>query len=234
MRTKKSTITTSFLIVLLIASTGLVMAESSTKTKASPVIKLPPPTLSGKSSFEEMLQKRRSVREYSGKSLKLNEISQILWAGQGITSPYGMRTAPSAGALYPMELYLLAAHVDGLPKGLYRYRQERHDLESVIEGDLRKALAKAALDQECIRDSAAAIIITAVYERTTIKYRDRGFRYVHMEVGHIAQNIYLQAQSLEVGTVFVGAFHDEDVKKILHILEEPLGIMPVGRIRGEK
>ncbi|MDH3973623.1 MAG: SagB/ThcOx family dehydrogenase [Deltaproteobacteria bacterium] len=217
--------------IILLALTGSLMAKNKTIPES---IKLPPPILNGKFSLEKTLQKRRSVREYSGKKLRLAQVSQLLWAAQGITSSDGMRTAPSAGALYPMEIYLLAGYVENLPQGIYRYRPEEHDMQTVAEGDFRDKLAEAALGQECIKEGAAVIIITAVYERTTVKYRDRGIRYVHMEVGHIAQNIYLQARSLDLGTVFVGAFYDRGVKKVLNIHEEPLGIMPVGTMGKEK
>ena len=143
-----------------------------------------------------------------------------------------MRTAPSAGALYPIELYLVAGRVDGLAAGIYRYHPKGHELLKVAEGDRRRDLHLAALDQESLRDGAAVVVIAAVYGRTTRKYGERGIRYVHMEVGSIAENIHLQAVSLNIGTVFVGAFDDERVKRVVNMAEgeELLAIMPLGRI----
>jgi len=196
-------------------------------------IKLPEPSYTGNISVEEALSKRRSIRAYSGENLTVEEVSQLLWAAQGITSPGGGRTAPSAGALYPLELYLVAGDVEGIDKGVYRYRPEEHDLEKVKDGDIRAELAEAALGQECVKDAAIDIVFTAVYARTTWKYGERGIRYVHMEAGHAAQNVYLQAVSLDLGTVVIGAFIDSEVNKIVNAREqeEPLYIMPVGRKR---
>lgn len=202
------------------------------QTELSGRITLPEPLFKGKISTEEALKRRRSVREYQDKPLTLEEISQLLWAAQGITGEYGMRTAPSAGALYPIELYIAAGRVDGLAAGIYRYRPKGHELQKVAEGDKRGDLYQASLEQESLRDGAAAVVIAAVYGRTTRKYGGRGIMYVHMEVGGVAENIYLQAVSLGIGTVFLGAFDDEMVKKVVNMAEgeEPLAIMPFGRI----
>lgn len=211
-----------------------VMGQGSPlKTELSDRIILPKPLFDGKFSTEEALKRRRSVRAYGDKPLTLQEVSQILWAAQGITGSYGMRTAPSAGALYPIELYLVAGRIDELAAGIYRYRPKGHELLKLAEGDKRRDLYLAALEQESVRDGAAAIVIAAVYGRTTIKYGKRGMRYVHMEVGSVAQNIYLQAASLKLGTVFIGAFDDDMVKRVINMPdgEEPLAIMPLGRIR---
>lgn len=222
------------LIASLITYGETVMAQGSrTKSEPSVIIALPEPIFDGNISTEKALKKRRSVREYGNKPLTLQEVSQLLWAAQGITGGYGMRTAPSAGALYPIELYLVAGRVNQLTAGIYRYRPKGHELLKLDEGDKRHNLYLAALEQEAVRDAAAAIVIAAVYGRTTIKYGKRGIKYVHMEVGSVAQNIYLQAASLRLGTVFVGAFDDKGVKRVIHMPEEeePLAIMPLGRIR---
>jgi len=183
-------------------------------------------------SVEEALFRRRSVREYSPQSLTLEEVSQLLWATQGVTSSQrGFRTAPSAGATFPMEIYLVVSRVDGLASGLYRYDPYENSVQMEVEGDLSRKLARAALDQYWVSEAAVNLVIAAVYERTTMRYGERGIRYVHMEAGHIGQNVYLQAEALGLGTVVVGAFHDEQVKKVLKIKEEPLYIMPVGRRR---
>jgi SagB-type dehydrogenase family enzyme len=194
-------------------------------------IELPSPLLDSQTSVEEALSKRRSVREYRDAPLTLNEVAQLLWSAQGITSPEGMRTAPSAGALYPLEVYLLAGNVDGLAAGVYHYHPHEHALSKVIEGDRRAALSEAALGQEAVQDGAVVIVIAGVFERTTRKYGERGIQYVHMEVGSVAQNIYLQAESLGLGTVFIGAFYDDQVKSVVGLShdEQPLCLMPVGR-----
>ncbi|MBE0517482.1 MAG: SagB/ThcOx family dehydrogenase [Methanophagales archaeon] len=204
-------------------------------------IKLPEPRYEGETSVEEALARRRSIRAYSGANLTLEEVSQLLWAAQGITAPWKEgtalqayvtgATAASAGGLYPLEVYLVVGEIEGFDKGVYKYRPENHELEKVKEGDVRKDLAKAALGQECVKDAAINIVFTAVYERTTVKYGERGERYVHMEVGHAAENVYLQTVSLGLGTVVIGAFFDDEIKKVLTApeKEEPLYIMPVGR-----
>nr|QNO52209.1 hypothetical protein LFOEMHHC_00035 [Methanosarcinales archaeon ANME-1 ERB6] len=201
------------------------------KTEVGGRIKLPEPSYTGNTSVETALSKRRSIRDYSGENLTLDEVSQLLWAAQGITAPWGGRTAPSAGALYPLELYVVVGDVEGIDKGVYKYSREEHELEKVKEGDIRAELAEAAVGQECIRDAAIDIVFTAVYERTTRKYGERGIRYVHMEAGHAAQNVYLQAVSLDLGTVVIGAFMDDRVKELVNAEEQEktLCIMPVGR-----
>jgi SagB-type dehydrogenase family enzyme len=194
-------------------------------------IRLPPPRDSGDMSVETALQKRRSVRDYKDSPLALADVSQLLWAAQGITSERGYRTAPSAGALYPLEVYLVAGQVNDLPAGVYKYQPRGHKLMKIAGDDQRSALAAAALGQQPVREGAVDIVLAAVYERTTVKYGRRGVQYVHMEVGHAAQNVYLQAESLALGTVFIGAFDDEKVKGLLKMpdAERPLGIMPVGK-----
>ncbi len=192
---------------------------------------LPPPRIAGNVTLEDALRFRRSVREYSNQPLKLVELSQLLWAAQGITDRRGFRTAPSAGALYPLELHVAAGNVDGLVQGVYWYDSVRHSLLSTVQGDVRGDLMAASLWQSWIGRGAAVIVIAAVYERTTMKYGQRGTRYVHIEVGHAAQNIFLQAVSLNLSTVTVGAFDDYKVAEILNMPmdERPLMLMPVGR-----
>ena len=203
------------------------------KTEVGGGIKLPEPSYTGNTSVEVALSKRRSIRDYSGENLSLDEVSQLLWAAQGITAPWGGRTAPSAGALYPLELYVVVGDVEGIDKGVYKYSREEHELEKVKEGDIRAELADAAGGQECIRDAAIDLVFTAVYERTTRKYGERGIRYVHMEAGHAAQNVYLQAVSLDLGTTVIGAFIDDRVKELVNAEEQEktLYIMPVGKKR---
>ncbi len=194
-------------------------------------IKLPKPKLEGGTALQETLRQRRSLRSFSSRALSLEQASQLLWAAQGITSAAGERTAPSAGALYPLELYLVAGAIEGLPAGLYKYRPDGHELHRRASGDLRHRLAGAALRQDFIKDAPATIAITGVYERVTRKYGGRGERYTHMEVGHAGQNLYLQATALGLGTVMVGAFRDDRVSEVLRLpkAERPLALMPVGR-----
>jgi SagB-type dehydrogenase family enzyme len=225
----------SVIAAAILINTILVACSNSkqlaTVETQNAVLTLPTPLYDSETSVEEALLERRSVRSYTDEPLTLAEVSQLLWAAQGITSSSGGRTAPSAGALYPLEIYLLAGEISDLPAGIYHYTPGKHALALIIEGDQRQALYEAALSQNAVKDAAALIVITAVYERTTVKYGERGKQYVHMEVGSVAQNIYLQAVSLDLGTVFIGAFHDDQVKRILHLskAEIPLGIMPVGR-----
>lgn len=187
----------------------------------------------GDTSVEQALLARRSVREYLQESLELGEVSQLLWAAQGITRPGGYRTAPSAGALYPLEVYVVAGNVNDLPPGIYHYQPQEHELILLAEGDRREALSAAALVQEAVKDAAGVLVISAVPDRTTVKYGERGVRYIHMEVGSVAQNVYLQAVPLNLGTVFIGAFYDEEVSQVLKLDdgEIPLCLLPVGRPR---
>jgi SagB-type dehydrogenase family enzyme len=170
------------------------------------------------------------VREFSRQALQLADVAQLLWAAQGVTSRDGGRAAPSAGALYPLELYLVAGNVDTLPAGLYHYRPQGHRLRPVTDGDLRKALAGAALDQPWVRSAPAVLVIAGVYERSATKYGQRARRYTHIETGHAAQNVYLQAEALGLGTVIVGAFEDAAVREVLGLPSghAPLALMPVG------
>ena len=205
------------------------------------VVVLPDPQLRGELSVEEALHARRSVREYADTALTLAEVSQVLWAAYGITRPLpsgpgflrgGLRTAPSAGATYPLELYLVAGLVEGLAPGVYRYDSRRHGLRPVAAGDVRADLAGAALGQKFISAAPVSVIYSAVFARTTGKYGERGRdRYVCMDVGHSAENVYLQCAALGLGTCAIGAFDDAAVKRVVGMPnpEEPLYIMPVGR-----
>jgi len=206
------------------------MAQSIDKLEIDKV-ELPKPSLIGEVSLEQLLAQRRSVRDYPETMLSLAEVGQLLWAAQGITHAKGFRTAPSAGALYPLELYVAVARVEGLTTGVYHYEPARHRLQKTIDDEVSTTLARAALSQSWIEDAAAVIVFTADYERTTRKYDKRGRRYVHMEVGHAAQNLFLQAGALGLATVTVGAFKDDDVARLLRIPKdwEPLLLMPIGK-----
>ncbi len=192
------------------------------------LIVLPNPNFKSNVSIEEALQKRRSVRSYRRDSLHLFEVSQVLWAAYGTTLGH-KKTCPSAGATYPLEIYLVAGDVKGLATGFYRYNPLNHTLNLLSRNDYRKQLTEASLNQEYIQEAPASIIIAAHFERTTKVYGKRGERYVYMEVGHCGQNIHLQCEALNLGTVIIGAFEDDKVKKILNIKGEPMYIMPIGR-----
>jgi len=206
--------------------------ESEEKIMDQQEIILPQPQKSSNTSIEESLLKRRSIREYKDEPLTITEISQILWAAQGITAPEsGSRTAPSAGALYPLEVYLIVRKVENFEPAVYKYLPKDHKLNKILKSDISGELIKVA--QDFVSQAPAILVFSGVFERTTQKYGERGIRYVYMEAGHAAQNVYLQAQSLGLGTVTVGAFSDEEFKKILNLPEEetPLYIMPIGKIK---
>ncbi|HDJ89638.1 MAG TPA: SagB/ThcOx family dehydrogenase [Thermoprotei archaeon] len=197
-------------------------------------IALPEPDIYGKMSVEEALARRCSTRSFSSTPLSLKQLGQILWAAQGMVKKVrGRRTAPSAGATYPLEIYVVIGKggVENLGSGIYHYIPRRHSIVKIKDGDYRRELAIAALRQYFIAEAPISIIITAIYERTTEWYGRRGIRYVHFEVGHVGQNIHLQAEALGLGTVMIGAFHDEEVAKILGIEkgENVLYIAPIGR-----
>ncbi len=194
------------------------------------------PTAAGAVSVEEALARRRSIRDYADKPLSLEQVMQLLWAAQGITLPtYGFRTAPSAGGTYPLELYVVTkpSGVDGLETGIYQYDPRDHRLARTSSGDFSGQLMAAALDQEWVGAAPANLVITAIFERTTAKYGERGIRYVWQESGHAAQNIYLQAVALGLGNVVIGAFHDSEIQRILNLsdFEKPLYVIPVGVLK---
>ena len=209
-----------------ISSTTLSHAIDETQT-----IALPAPQLKGPVSIEETIEGRRSVRDYTDEPLSLEELGQLLWAMQGITSPHGGRAAPSAGGTYPLEVFVVSGAVTGVPPGAYRYGPASHDLTLVVGGDVRASLQAASLNQQWVGAAPVDIVVAAIYERTMERYGERGIRYVHLEAGHAAQNLCLQAVGLGLGAVTVGAYHDEDVKALLKMTseEEPLYLIPVGR-----
>jgi len=195
------------------------------------MIKLPVPFYDAKFDLNKALQLRRSIREYKDRPLAMQEVSELLWAAQGITSLGGFRTTPSAGSLYPLEAYVVAGTVGELPPGVYQYDPRQHSISKKVEGDVRAALASASLEQHWMSKSAAMIVLTAVMDRTTGRYGDRGVRYVFMEAGHAAQSVLLEVVGLGLGAVAVAAFSDREVQKVLRLPEEeePLYIIPVGR-----
>jgi SagB-type dehydrogenase family enzyme len=221
--------TFSFLLAVLMADFAAA-EEGDARLAARDVNLPPPPPMIGAVSLGEALARRHSVREFTRGTLMLAEVSHLMWAAQGMTPPEG-RTAPSAGATYPLEVYVAAGEVDGLADGVYRYIPDSHHLEAVADGDVRVPLAATAADQEWIGGAAMVVVIAAVFDRTTERYGKRGERYVHMEVGHAAQNLLLQAAALGLGATPVGAFNDAEVSRLLRMPgnETPLYLVPVGR-----
>ena len=195
------------------------------KPSSASILRLPPPEQKGKMSLEEALVRRRSVREFTREALSERELSQLLWAAQGITHAEGLRSAPSAGALYPLELYVATAD------GFYHYEPRPHQLVRLSDRDLRAAMRRSAWQQEFITQAPAVFVLAAVHERMSRKYgAARTPRYIDMEVGHAAQNLLLQAVALGLGGVPVGAFEDEALQNALGLPSDqhPLYLVPVG------
>lgn len=223
------------LIPLLFISCSPTTNNSNTPYLEEDNIMLPEPTHEGTNGVEEAISSRISRRQFSDQAVNVQELSQILWAaqGKGIDGTTGAtRTAPSAGATYPVEIFVIAGELKverGIPAGVYHYNPSNHKLIPVLKEDQRKKLAQAALQQEFIAKAPVSIVLTAEYERTTRRYGERGRRYVHIEIGHITQNIHLQVESLGLGSVAVGAFDDNKLSNLLKTEFEPLMIIPFGR-----
>jgi len=198
-------------------------------------VKLPKPEYRGM-ILEEAIEQRRSVRNYSKKPITTLQLSQLLFAAQGITGKiYGqpLRAAPSAGALYPFEIYMVANNVQDLPRGIYHYSLRDHALELVKAGDFRRKITDAGLEQEMLGDAAVTFVLSAIFDRLRCKYGERGFRYAYIEAGHISQNICLQSVSLGLGSVCVGAFLDEKVNQLIEVdgrKEAAIYLHPVGAL----
>lgn len=208
-------------------------ARVTTKKKGrkETLIPLPEPQRSGPVSLEETLARRRSVRELGSTKLSLGELGQLLWAAQGVTSPEGYRTAPSYGALYPLEIVISVGRVNSLKPGIYRYVPETHGLRRIASGERHPDLAGAAFEQDWVGDNAAVAAIAADFQRTLIKYGPAGIRQVHMEAGHAAQNLLLQAVALGLDTVEVGAFDSKRAAEALSLPEDTqlLLLIPIGK-----
>jgi SagB-type dehydrogenase family enzyme len=196
-------------------------------------IKLPEARRQGAMSLEAALWARHSTRALTRDSLSLADVGQLLWAAQGVNRPDGHRTAPSAGATYPLELYLLAARIRDVPAGVYHYQPAGHELERVAAGDRLPDLIPAATRQTWIADAAAVVVFAGAFDRTAGRYRDRAERYVAIEVGAAGQDLYLQAAALGLGTTMVGSFQDSTLARVVDLPagQRPMGIMPVGRPR---
>jgi SagB-type dehydrogenase family enzyme len=217
----------SIAIFFAMITTGCGNASQGGDTTGNIEGKLPQPKIKGRISVEQTMNERKSVRSFQDKPLSVEQVSQLLWAAQGVTHSWGerlFRTAPSAGATYPLETYLFTA------SGVYKYIPKDHSLIKVLEDDLRKKLSDASLGQTAVSDAHAVFVFTMIEERTAQRYGERAFRYICMEAGHVAQNIHLQAVALGLGSVPVGAFDDNQVSEILKCNEGevPIYIVPVG------
>jgi SagB-type dehydrogenase family enzyme len=221
---------------LLIAATTLLFwsvfppFKTGATMEINDVITLPQPDTKGSIPLEQTLLKRRSVRNFKDIPLSLKNISQLIWSAQGITDKRGYRTAPSAGALYPLEVYVIVGKVDGLMPGIYQYLPGKHELKTIKTGDFRNELWKAGLHQTPIRQAPATILTSCVFKRITGKYGKRGIQYAFIEAGHAGQSILLQAVSLGLGGVPIGAFHDPEVSHVMGFNEDevPLYLIPMG------
>ncbi|HOX24437.1 MAG TPA: SagB/ThcOx family dehydrogenase [Candidatus Krumholzibacteria bacterium] len=212
----------------LLADVG--QAAAGAAGQAAAILALPAPRTDLAVTLDHALRHRRSVRDLADRALSLAEVGQMLWAGQGVTDPRGLRTAPSAGATYPLEIYLVAGHVVGLDAGVYRYLPASHGLAPVAAGDVRGDLAAAAAGQRWLQAAPAILVVAAVVERTELRYGARAVRYVDMEAGAAVQNVLLQCVALGLGGTFVGAFDDAAVERAVRLApgEGALAIVPVG------
>jgi SagB-type dehydrogenase family enzyme len=183
-------------------------------------------------SLAEALQTRRTVRHFASRALDLAQVSQLLWEADGVSDPRGLRTAPSAGATYPLDLYLVVRErgVAALPAGIYHYEVRAHGLAPLAPGDFHAAVARACLHQTWMTQAPVMVVITGEYRRCTARYGQRGVRYTHMEAGNVSQNLFLAAEALGLGAGIVGAFDDHSLAQALKLppAHEPLLVMPVG------
>lgn len=189
-------------------------------------IKLPDISFS-KSSLDEAIYNRKSVRSYTDKSLSVEVLSKFLWASYGKNN-WGKKVVPSAGAIYPIRIYIVIGNVKDLEQGIYHYDDKSHSIRLLKRGDFRKTISMISYNQVFISKSSFIIVITANFDKIVSRYGERGYRYTYMEAGHIGQNIHLLASSMNLGTVMVGAFKEEDIKKLLECSEDVLYICPVG------
>lgn len=214
--------------------------NAQTKTdNAQLTYTLPTPQVKGSMTVEEALANRRSRRQFLDKEISMEQLSQVLWSAYGITLPKnipggGYRTAPSAGATFALEIYVLAGKVKGIEPGVYKYVAKDHKIVRTIDEDQRAKLCTAAYGQKMIGAAPAVLFYSAVYSRCTDRYKERGReRYVCMDLGHSAENVYLQVEALHLGTCAVGAFNDGEARIVMQLPEEeePLYMMPIGYVK---
>ena len=194
--------------------------ETYKRYPSAPKVQLSPPQLTGGVPVWDVIRGRRSVRTFQDTPLKEAELSQLLWAAQGITRAirdFGLRTAPSAGALYPVETYLVVHSVEGIEPGVYHYAVETHELDQLKVGDFRTAVARAALDQKIAYRANVVFVWTVVFERSKWKYKQRAYRYVYLDAGHIAQNVALGAVALGLGSCQIAALYDDEANALLGV-----------------
>lgn len=210
----------------------LLLVWSPSSPQAETLVSLPAPSRQGGLTVAEAIQKRRTIRRFATRPLSQEQVGQVLWAAYGITDPRGLRAAPSAGALYPLDVYLVVGErqVPGLAAGVYQYLPEKHALRKIRDGEQRRAAARASLHQMWVAEAPVLVLITGEYRRCQVKYGHRGVRYTLMEAGHVGQNIFLQAEALGLGAGIVGAFDDAALAQTLGLPQghEPLLLMPVG------
>lgn len=194
--------------------------ETCKRYPSAPKIRLAEPQCKGGRPLWDVMRQRRSVRSFQEEALTGEELSQILWAAQGITcvtGGFGLRTAPSAGALYPVETYAVVHSVEGIEPGKYHYGVENHELDQLETGDFRSAVARAALDQDIAFWANVVLIWTAIFERSKWKYKQRAYRYVYLDAGHIAQNVALAAVSMGLGSCQIAALYDDEANTVLGV-----------------
>jgi SagB-type dehydrogenase family enzyme len=208
---------------------------------SAPKTRLSPPQFSRNAPLWEAIRKRRSVRDFGNEPITEDVLSLLLWASQGVTKEYSdfaLRTAPSAGALYPIETYVAVHNVEGVEPGIYHYDVMNHALDELRRGDFRDETAQAALDQDFLGTCNVVFIWTAVFGRSKWKYKERAYRYVYLDAGHIAQNVALAAVALELGSCQVAALYDDEVNAVVGVdgLDESIVYMTaVGKpIGGQK
>ncbi|MBI5680401.1 MAG: SagB/ThcOx family dehydrogenase [Methanobacterium sp.] len=221
----KGKIALIILIILLFAVIAYLIwpkpVEYSSRTVIG-TVDLPNPKFTGSMSVEQAIHDRRSVRKYTNESLTLNDVSQLLWAAYGVTeASKNFKTVPSGGHTYPLEIYLIVGNgsVKGLDSGFYHYVPQNHSLEKILDGDLREKFAKASHNQLWIKEAPVNIVITGNDDKMMNKYKDNklSIRFVDIEAGHSGQNIYLQAQAMNLATVAIGSFYEDQVINILHL-----------------
>jgi SagB-type dehydrogenase family enzyme len=215
------------IVIFCLFCLALVLGVTPAVSKNPPlsIIKLPEPKTNSAVSLEYAIKNRRSERGFSSDKLTLAQISQLLWAAQGITDPdWGLRSAPSAGAIYPLEVYVVRS------SGIFHFVPEKNTLEQINNQDRRQALAQAALGQAFVQEAPVTFVLAANFVKVRQKYGGRTERYVYIEIGHAAENLLLQATALGLGAIPVGAFWDDIAKRVLSLPEElfPLYLIPVG------
>ncbi|MFH1147250.1 MAG: SagB/ThcOx family dehydrogenase [Pseudomonadota bacterium] len=218
-------LTSALGLLMFLPALGLVQSRKE--------IILPTPSYTGKKSLEEVIKSRRTVRDFQSRPLGMQQLSQLLWAAYGVTSSSGpYKSVPSAGALYPLDIWVVAGDkgVEGLDPGVYHYGPKEHSLVPVRTGDVRNLIARASLGQTWMAKAPVTFVITGEYERCTRKYGERGVRYTHIEAGHSGQNLFLQAEALGLGAGIVGAFYGNTIQEILGIekIHDPILVMPAG------